>query len=333
MYVGEVPEVAMQAFHFSRPGGQRSARVAHFARAPRAWAAVVRLRADHGLSAAHEAPCAALLGPDFPPRRLGIAPVELDPWSLETIGSHDFDGQLNSAMTAHIHRDPRTGEMIGFGRQVGGPGSPFMTHQIVDANGALTHDLRFEAPYCALLHDFAITDDHVIYPLGPAILDPTRPKRGEPVLMWEGDRPSYLGIMSREGHEGQPRWIPMDPCFMWHTLNAFSEEGMLYVDLIKYNKLPRYDAGEDVRTASNPEDYAGKLVRWRVPLDASTDTVHEEKLDDLIKELSIRDKGQYIERHSTKKSSKRKKGRLSARAYYDGGGQMSLQKNDSAKRW
>ena len=44
----------------------------------------------------------------------GIAPIELDPWSLETRGSHRFDDRLDSAMTAHVHTDPRTGELLSF---------------------------------------------------------------------------------------------------------------------------------------------------------------------------------------------------------------------------
>ena len=200
----------------------------------------------------------------------GIAPIELDPWSLETRGSYRFDGRLDSAMTAHVHTDPVTGEMIGFGRQIGGPGSPTMSHQVVDRNGVMTHNERFEAPYCALLHDFAISENYVAYPMGPAILDPTRPAQGQPVLQWEGNRPAYLGILSRQGPEFSPRWIAMDPCFMWHTLNMYEEGQTLHLELVRYKTLPGYDLGRDVRTAENPQEYAGNLVRWSVDLSANS---------------------------------------------------------------
>ena len=43
-------------------------------------------------------------------------PYQVDPLSLETIGSFDFDGALKSeTMTAHVRVDPETGEMFLFG--------------------------------------------------------------------------------------------------------------------------------------------------------------------------------------------------------------------------
>ncbi|HCP45028.1 MAG TPA: hypothetical protein DIU15_03250 [Deltaproteobacteria bacterium] len=227
----------------------------------------------------------------------GIAPIELDPWSLETRGSHRFDGRLDSAMTAHVHTDPGTGEMIGFGRQLGGSGSPTMSHQVVNSEGVMTHNEPFESPYCALLHDFAISEDYVAYPLGPAILDPTRPAQGKPVLQWEPHRPAYLGILSRKGPTYSPRWLPMDPCFMWHTLNMYQEDRSLHIDLVRYKNLPGYDTGRDVRSADNPEEYAGRLVRWSVNLDAPTDEVTEHVLDDLISEFPRIDERSMGQKH------------------------------------
>ncbi len=215
----------------------------------------------------------------------GIPPFELDPWTLESRGLYTFEGRLDSAMTAHVHFDPITGEMVSFGRQVGGPGSPFMSHQVVDAHGVLTHNERFESPYCALVHDFAISEDYVAYPMGPAILDPTRPSRGEPVLQWEPDRPAYLGLLPRKGPDYQPVWIPMDPCFVWHTLNMFQTDAHLHLDLVRYHRLPRYDRGEDVRFSKDPKAFAGQLVRWSVDLSNLTQGVHEEVLDDLVSEF------------------------------------------------
>ena len=213
----------------------------------------------------------------------GIAPIELDPESLETLGSYDFSGSLDGPMTAHVHVDPSTGEMIAFGRQVGGAGSPIMTHQVIDANGTLQCCERFEAPYCALLHDFAITENFVLYPLGPAILDPSRPKYGKPVLGWEPDRSGYIGILPRNQGVTGLQWIEVPAYFMWHTLNAFEVGDEIYLDFVKYASLPRYDLKEDVRTSKDPERFAGRLIRWRIS--PSTGTIQEEVLDHLISEF------------------------------------------------
>ena len=215
----------------------------------------------------------------------GNSPIALDPWTLDTIGVHSYDERLTGPMTAHPHVDPVDGSLISFGRMVDGPGSNMMTHLVVNATGELVQQEKFEAPYCALLHDFAISREHVIYPLGPAILDPTRPKQGKSVLQWEGDRPSYLGVLNRAAGADSLQWIEMDTCYMWHTLNAFERGDRLFIDLVKYNRLPNYDKQEDVRSAENPEDFAGRLVRWSVDLNNYAAGVEEEVLDDLISEF------------------------------------------------
>ena len=215
----------------------------------------------------------------------GNSPIALDPWSLDTMGPYTYQDRLTGPMTAHPHVDPIDGSLISFGRMVDGPGSNMMSHLVVNADGELIQQEKFEAPYCALLHDFAISRKHVIYPLGPAILDPTRPQQGKPVLQWEGHRPSYLGVLNREIGASSLQWIEMDTCFMWHTLNAFERDQYLFVDLVKYPKLPNYDRQEDVRSAANPEEFAGRLVRWRIDLENPSGGVHEEVLDDLISEF------------------------------------------------
>ena len=215
----------------------------------------------------------------------GNPPIALDPWSLDTIGAHTYNERLTGPMTAHPHVDPVDGSLVSFGRMVGGPGSKIMSHVVVNAEGELVCEEKFEAPYCALLHDFAISRNYVVYPLGPAILDFTRPQQGKPVLQWEGDRPSYLGVLNRAEGAKSLRWIEMDTCFMWHTLNAFERGDELCVDLVRYKKLPSYDTQEDVRSAANPEEYAGRLVRWSVDLSDPAASVREEILDDSISEF------------------------------------------------
>ena len=44
----------------------------------------------------------------------GHPPFELDPISLESLGSYNYKGKLLSAMTAHPKIDPLTGELFGF---------------------------------------------------------------------------------------------------------------------------------------------------------------------------------------------------------------------------
>ena len=44
----------------------------------------------------------------------GHRPFEVDPITLDSIGSHDYKGKLNTAMTAHPKLDPVNGELVFF---------------------------------------------------------------------------------------------------------------------------------------------------------------------------------------------------------------------------
>ena len=51
-------------------------------------------------------------------------PYQIDPQTLETIGSYDFGGKLQSeTVTAHVRIDPVTGEFFFYGYEADGPAS------------------------------------------------------------------------------------------------------------------------------------------------------------------------------------------------------------------
>ncbi|RPH48218.1 MAG: carotenoid oxygenase family protein, partial [Lysobacterales bacterium] len=89
--------------------------------------------------------------------------VELDPHSLETIGTWDYGGKLRSeTMTAHPRLDPRTRELYFFGYEASGLASRDVAYCVANADGELLREEWFEVPYCAMMHDFAVTEEHVI---------------------------------------------------------------------------------------------------------------------------------------------------------------------------
>ncbi len=37
------------------------------------------------------------------------------------------------------------------------------------------------------------------------------------------DYPARIGVMPREGGNGDVRWFDIEPCYVYHPLNAYSE--------------------------------------------------------------------------------------------------------------
>jgi len=193
--------------------------------------------------------------------------VELDPHTLETRGPWDYQGQLRSqTMTAHTRADFDTGELYFFGYEAGGLATRDVAYCVADRNGRLLREEWFEAPYCAMMHDFAVTKEHAIFPVFPTTSDLTRLKAGGPHWIWEPDKDSFVGIMPRDGKVKDLRWFRGPPRSAYHFMNAYTEGNKVHLDFGcgKVNPCPfiREATGIQVR----PEEMAGAFVRWTFDL-------------------------------------------------------------------
>ncbi len=75
-------------------------------------------------------------------------------------------------------------------------------------------------PYCALMHDFAVTEEHVIFPVFPTTADRARIKAGGPHWICEPDKDSFVGIMPRAGSVRDMRWFRGPARSAFHFMNA-----------------------------------------------------------------------------------------------------------------
>lgn len=137
-------------------------------------------------------------------------PYEVNPHTLQTVGSHDFVGKLKSpTMTAHVRVDPETGEMFFFGYEAGGLCSPEVAYCIADREGRLISEQWFKAPYCSSMHDFIMTEKWVLFPVYPTTTDLERLKAGGVHWAHQQDLESWVGVMPRirdEDQGGLTRW-------------------------------------------------------------------------------------------------------------------------------
>ncbi|MEV0381365.1 carotenoid oxygenase family protein [Nonomuraea sp. NPDC050643] len=193
-------------------------------------------------------------------------PVEVDR-SLCTMGRFDFGGKLKSAMTAHPKTDPETGELVFFGYDPAGP--PFLRVHIADRDGELTMSQDVDIPRPTLMHDFAITQNHIVLIDGPVVYEPGPLKEGagKLPLSWRPEFGTRVGVLPRTG--GATRWFEVETCFAFHTVNAYEEGNEIVVDVIRHATI-----GEALPTT---------LDRWRV--DLTTGRVREERLDDNSQEF------------------------------------------------
>ena len=193
-------------------------------------------------------------------------PTEVGP-ELDTIGGFDFGGRLRTAMTAHPKRCPVTGELHFFGY---GYCPPFLTYHRADAAGNLVQSEVIEVPGATMVHDFAITEHSVVFMDLPVVFDPTMIMSGTMPFRWSDDYGARIGIMPRGAGNADVRWFEVEPCYVFHPLNATEDSsGKVEVDVVRYPYIWRADQ-EDFPPAT--------LHRWTV--DTATGSVKEQPLDD-----------------------------------------------------
>lgn len=198
-------------------------------------------------------------------------PFELTP-ELDTIGPYDFDGKLDTAMTAHPKICPLTGEMHFFGY---GFFEPWLTYHRVDASGVLVQSEVIDVAGPTMIHDFSITEEHVLFMDLPVVFDLELAMQGSMPYHWSDDYAARVGVMERGVPGASVQWFDVDPCYVFHPLNSFdvtTESGAVEVvlDTVRYPELWR-------RNSANFHTEAA-LHRWRFNLDSGATS--EEPLDD-----------------------------------------------------
>ena len=98
--------------------------------------------------------------------------------------------------------------MVFFGYNAKGPLTPALSFGSVNASGVVTRFERFEAPYASMVHDFIVTENHLLFPILPLTGSMERAMRGRPPYAWEPDKGAYVGVMKRNGPAEGHRLVP-----------------------------------------------------------------------------------------------------------------------------
>jgi carotenoid cleavage dioxygenase len=205
----------------------------------------------------------------------GHAPFEMDPLTLSSSGyARDYRGNV----TAHPKIDPQTGEMVWFAYSVGPmPFANTMSYGITNAAGEVVRRDDFEAPYSSMVHDFLVTRRHVLFPVLPLTGSLRRAMTGLPPFAWEGDKPSFVGVMKRDAAVDTLRWFETDACYVFHPMNAWEDGETIFADVMEYPAAPLFPNAD----GSRGQRASARLVRWTFDLAGTSNQIRREVIDDL----------------------------------------------------
>ena len=210
----------------------------------------------------------------------GVPPYELTD-ELETVGPCDFGGTLAGGYTAHPHRHPATGEL----HAVSYSADPEyrVRYSVLGSDGRVRRTTDIEVTGSPMMHDFALSENHAVLFDLPVTFDLAQYRAGGVAgglpTSWDPERPARVGVLPHDGGPVGVRWFDVEPCFVFHPLNAHEVDGRIVVDVVRYPTMFAH--------SRQGPDSLSTLDRWTV--DPAAGTVREERLDDRPQEFPRHD--------------------------------------------
>jgi carotenoid cleavage dioxygenase-like enzyme len=192
-------------------------------------------------------------------------PYEMNIEDLSTRAPYDYDGKLAGAMTAHPKIDPVTGELFFFGYNAV---KPYLTYYRVDAAGNLVQKELLETAGPALMHDFAMTENYVVFMELPIVFSWMAMIKGEALpFAWDAQAPSRIGVMPKSGSSKDLKWFDVDPAFVFHVMNAHEQGDDVLLDVARYDQL--------WVNGSSDFNYPAKLSRYTLGMNSGAANLQE----------------------------------------------------------
>jgi carotenoid cleavage dioxygenase len=204
----------------------------------------------------------------------GARPFELTS-ELESIGPTDLGGTLSGGYTAHPKRDPDSGELYAVSYFWGWGNDVEVT--VIDAEAKVRSARRVSLGGPTSLHDCAITERFVVLLDLPVLFSIEAVQQGALFpYRWQEGYHSRVGLLPRDGQSTDVLWHDIEPCYVFHFMNAYDDGEGVVLDVVRYDSV----FGTSVL---GPDESAPTLDRWH--LDGHGGPVKEEQLDDRAQEF------------------------------------------------
>lgn len=176
---------------------------------------------------------------------------------LETLGQTDFGGPLPLGINAHPKFDAATGEMHVMGYSFA---EPFMRYHVISPSGEVVHGVDVDVAGPVMVHDMGLTERFAIALDLPVLFDLELAMSGRRLpYRWMEDYTPRVGFVPRGGAraaEPSPTiWIEIDPCYVFHPLNAHDDGATVVMDVVRHPTMFRVEM-------DGPNDGDPWLERW-----------------------------------------------------------------------
>jgi carotenoid cleavage dioxygenase len=200
-------------------------------------------------------------------------------------------------------------------------------YSVIGVDGRARRTVDITVHGSPMMHDFSLTEKHVVFYDLPVTFDAalaaemTMPKPlrlparlmmsaligrvriPDPIMMrqskpataerrfpyrWNPHYPARVGVMPRDGGDADVRWFEVEPCYVFHPMNAYDDGDGIVLDVARHPKM----VGSDLL---GPDEGLPTLDRWVI--DLAHGKVRESRIDDRGQEFPRVDERLVGKRH------------------------------------
>ena len=168
----------------------------------------------------------------------GGSAYTLDPDTLATRGVKTWSPELRGMPFSAHPKVESDGTVWNFGTYNG----RLVVYEI-DAAGAVRRHAVLDVKAPAMLHDFAVSQRHLVFLLAPITLDMAAVRAGQSMIdamHWAGERPTRVLVVDKADFSRQ-RVFEMRAAHVFHFGNAWDDGRLLRLDYVQSTPLPEFN--------------------------------------------------------------------------------------------
>jgi carotenoid cleavage dioxygenase len=165
---------------------------------------------------------------------------------------------------------------------------PYLVYSVADRDGTLLSSEPVAVSAPTMMHDFAITERDVVFWEMPVLFDMqlairmvSEPESHVMPFVWKPEYGARVGVMPLGGPTSAIRWVEIEPCYVFHGMNAFRQGDDVVVDVCR---MPRVFAEG---SSSGPPP---RLHRWTIDTSGAALSLRDERRSDTTADLPTIDR-------------------------------------------
>ncbi|MEM6724352.1 MAG: carotenoid oxygenase family protein [Bacteroidota bacterium] len=196
--------------------------------------------------------------------------VELDAY-LNSVRRSDLNGALQFGFTGHHKIDPVNHDIHGIVYNMALRGHALYVR--LSPKGEMINQVKVPLTGATQIHDMSITENYVIIFDLNVVFDPSIAEKTSLPILWNEMKPGRVGILPKDGTSKDVRWFEVNPCYVYHPMNAYeTEEGDVVIDVSRYERAAQKDLYGPLG------DTVPSIDRWTCYMNGKTARAQEERI-------------------------------------------------------